>query len=55
MKEIENDLIMLSGNVGRILENTQLPLVFYTLHSYCPNIPLVHYNTIMARDLFSIS
>ena len=32
-----------------------LHLVFYTLLSYFPNIPRVHYHTVNVRDSFSIS
>jgi hypothetical protein len=35
--------------------NSRLRLVFYTLLSYSPNIPLVHYHTIKACCSFSTS
>jgi hypothetical protein len=40
---------------SRSVLNTRLRLVFYTLLSYSPNFPHVHYYAINARDSFSIS
>ena len=64
MKEIEKlascvyGVLMHSGNVGKTLEkrvkHSNTPRV-YTLLSYSPNIPRVHYHAINVLDSFSIS
>lgn len=55
-KQRENEGGKTGWNVwnSRNVQNTRLRLVFYTSLSYSPDIPLVHYRTINARDSLSI-